>query len=62
MKGLVWSDDGAGQLTVLGILLIWLILGQGPSVLAVGVGGGGLDIFSLVYHFSFHSTYLWETV
>ena len=27
--------------------------GQGPSVLAVGAGGGCLDIFSLVYHFSF---------
>ena len=26
---------------------------QGPSVLAVGAGGGRLDIFSLVYHFSF---------
>ena len=26
---------------------------QGPSVLAVGAGGGCLDIFSLVYHFSF---------
>ena len=24
-----------------------------PSVLAVGAGGGCLDIFSLVYHFSF---------
>ena len=23
--------------------LIWLIVGQGPTVLAVGVGGGGLD-------------------
>ena len=28
-------------------------VGQGPSVLAVGAGGGCLDIFSLVYHFSF---------
>ena len=24
-----------------------------PSVLAVGAGGGCLDIFSLIYHFSF---------
>ena len=28
-------------------------VGQGPSVLAVGAGGGCLDIFTLVYHFSF---------
>ena len=28
-------------------------VGQGPSVLAVGAGWGCLDIFSLVYHFSF---------
>ena len=26
--------------------------GQGPTVLAVGAGGGCLDIFSLVCHFS----------
>ena len=29
-----------------GILLIWIIVGQGPTALA-GVGGGCLDIFSL---------------
>ena len=27
-------------------------VGQGLTVLAVGAGGGYLDIFSLVYHFS----------
>ena len=36
-------------------------VGQGPSALAVGAGGGCLDIFSLVYHFSFLSPSLWET-
>ena len=36
-----------------GVLLIWIRVGQGPSVLAVGAGGGCLDIFSLVYQFSF---------
>ena len=35
-----------------GILLIWLRVGQGPAVLAVGAGGGYLDVFSLVYRFS----------
>ena len=44
-----------------GVLLIWIIVGQGPTVLAVGAGGGCLDIFSLVYHSSFLSPSLWET-
>ena len=35
-----------------GVLLIWIRVGQGPTALAVGVGGGCLDIFSLVCHFS----------
>ena len=41
---------------------IWIKVGQGPTVLAVGSGGGCLDIFSLVFHFSFLSSSLWETV
>ena len=45
-----------------GVLLIWIRVGQGPTALAVGAGGGCLDIFSLVYHFSFLSPSLWETV
>ena len=36
-----------------GVLLIWIRVGQGPTALAVGAGGGCLDIFTLVYHFSF---------
>ena len=44
-----------------GVLLIWIIVGQGPTALAVGVGGGCLDIISLVYHFSPLSPSLWET-
>ena len=32
-----------------------------PTALAVGAGGGCLDIISLVYHFSFLSPSLWET-
>ena len=35
--------------------LIWIKVGQGPTALG-GTGGGCLDIFSLVYHFSFLST------
>ena len=44
-----------------GVLLIWIRVGQGPTMLAVGAGGGCLDILSLVYHFSFLSSSLWET-
>ena len=43
------------------VLLIWIIVGQGPTALAVGAGGGGLDIFTLRYHFSPLSPSLWET-
>ena len=32
-----------------------------PTALEMGVGGGCLDIFTLVYHFSFLSPSLWET-
>ena len=45
----------------LGVLLILVKVGQGPIVLAVGAGGGCLEINSLVYHFSFLSPSLWET-
>ena len=44
-----------------GVLLICIIVGQGPIALAVGAGGGCLDVFSLIYHFSFLSPSLWET-
>ena len=44
-----------------GVLLTWLTVGQGPIVLSVGAVGGCLDIFSLIYHFSFLSPSLWET-
>ena len=44
-----------------GVLLIWIRVGQGPTALAMDAGGGCLDIFTLVYHFSFLSPSLWET-
>ena len=40
---------------------IWITVGQGPIALAVGAGGGCLDIFSLVYPFFPLSPSLWET-
>ena len=51
-----------GKLPVPGRPTIWIRVGQGPTALAVGGGGGCLDIFSLVCHFSFLSPSLWETV
>ena len=45
----------------LGVLLILMIVRQGPTGLTVVAGGGCLDIFTLVYHFSFLSPTLRET-
>ena len=40
---------------------VLVTVGQGPIALAVGAGGGCLDIFSLIYLFFFLSPSLWET-
>ena len=50
-----------GKLPVAGRPIIWITVGQGPTALVVGVGGGGLDIFALIYPFSPLSPSLWET-
>ena len=44
-----WSGGAMflGKLPVPGRPTIWITVGQGPTVLAVGVGGGCLDIFTL---------------
>ena len=44
-----------GKLPVPGRPTIWTIVGQVPTALAVGAGGGCFDIFTLVYLFSFLS-------
>ena len=41
-----------GKLPVPGRPTILIKVGQGPIALAVGAGGGGLDIFTLIYPFS----------
>ena len=41
------------------LLLVWMIVGQGPIALAVGVGGGVWKFF-LSSIFSLHSPSLWE--
>ena len=41
-----------GKLPVPGCPTIWIIVGQGLTALAVGAGGGCVDIFTLVYNYS----------
>ena len=50
-----------GKLPVPGRPTFWMIVGQGPIALAVGAGGGCLDIFTLLSFLSSFSLSLWET-
>ena len=50
-----------GKLPVPGRPTIWSTVGQGPTALAVGAGGGWLDILSLIDPFFPLSSSLWET-
>ena len=50
-----------GKLRVPGRPTIWMIVGQGPTALAVGADGACLDVFTLLYFFSPLSPSLWET-
>ena len=58
-----WSGGAMvlGKLPVPGRPTIWITVGQGPTALAVGAGGGCLDIFTLIYPFFPLSPSLWET-
>ena len=47
-----------GKLPVPGRPTVLITVGQGPVALAVGAGGGSLDIFSLIYPFSSFSEIL----
>ena len=49
------------KLPVSGRPTIWISVGQGPTALAVGTGGGCLDIFNFICPFSTLSPSLWET-
>ena len=40
-----------GKLPVLGRPTIWITVGQGPTALVVGAGGGCSDIFTLICPF-----------
>ena len=58
-----WSGGAMvlGKLPVPGRPTVWMIVGQGPIALAVGAGGGCLDIFTLLYLFYPLFPSLWET-
>ena len=58
-----WSGGAMvlGKLPVPRRPTIWITVGQGPTALVVGAGGGCLDIFTLIYPFSPLSPSLWET-
>ena len=45
-----WSGGAVvlGKLPVPGRTTVWITVGQGPTALAVGAGGGCLDIFTLI--------------
>ena len=45
-----WSGGAMvlGKVPVPGRPTIWITVGQGPTALAVGAGGGCLDIFPLI--------------
>ena len=58
MRG--WCE-GAGKLQMPRRSTILITVGQGLTALAVGAGGGCLDIFTLIYPFSSLSPSLWET-
>ena len=57
-----WSGGAMvlGKLPVPERPTIWITVGQGPTALAVGAGGGCLDIFTLIYPFFLLSPSLWE--
>ena len=61
-KKLGWSGGSMvlGNFPVPGRPTIWITVGQGPTALA-SAGGGCLDIFTLIYHFSPLPPSLWET-
>ena len=48
-----WSGGAMvlGKLPVPGRPTIWITVGQGPTALVVGAGGGCSDIFTLIYPF-----------
>ena len=60
-EDLMWiSSVVLGKLPVEGRPTLWIAVVQGPTALAVGAGGGCLDIFTLICPFCPLSPSLWE--
>ena len=59
-KGLSGGAMVLGEPSVPGRPTTWITVGQEPTALAVGAGGGCLDMFILTYPFSPLSTLLWR--
>ena len=59
--GVVGGAMVLGKLPVPGSPTIWITVGQGPTVFAVGAGESCLDIFTHIYLFSRLSPSIWET-
>ena len=59
--GVVGGAMLLGKLPMPGRPTICITVGQGPTALTEGAGGGYLDIFTLIYPFPFLSLSLWET-
>ena len=59
--GWLGGANALGILLVPGRPTISMIVGQGPTALAVGAVGRRLDIFSLMYPLSPLSPSLWES-
>ena len=57
---MVGGCDGAGLTSGAGASYNLDTVGQGPTALVVGAGGGCLDIFTLICPFSPLSPSLWE--
>ena len=57
-KGLSGGAMVLGKLPALGRPTVWISVGQGPTALAVGAGGGCLDIFTLILSFLFLPLFL----
>ena len=61
IRGWLGGAKVLGKLPVPGRPTILITVGQGSTALAVGAGGGCLDIFTLIYLLPSPSPSLWET-
>ena len=56
-----WCDGPGVNFQCRGVILVWIGVGQGPTALAVGAGGGLFGHFYSHLSFLFSFSSLWET-